>query len=49
MVWFLLGNIYDFDLVKDVVVYEEMLELDCYMLYWIIEVFVEVKDGFDKF
>lgn len=42
MVWFLLGNIYDFDLVKDVVVYEDMLELDCYMLYWMMEVFVEV-------
>ncbi|MEM1170638.1 MAG: isoleucine--tRNA ligase [Cyanobacteria bacterium P01_H01_bin.35] len=46
---FLLGNIYDFDPAKDAVAYEEMPELDRYMLHRMTEVFAEVKDGFDKF
>nr|MDJ0557173.1 class I tRNA ligase family protein [Microcoleaceae cyanobacterium MO_207.B10] len=46
---FLLGNIHDFDPAKDAVAYEEMPELDRYMLHRMTEVFAEVKDGFDKF
>ncbi|NEP07335.1 MAG: class I tRNA ligase family protein, partial [Okeania sp. SIO4D6] len=46
---FLLGNIHDFDPEKDAVAYEEMPELDRYMLHRMTEVFAEVKDGFEKF
>ncbi|MGB3511381.1 MAG: isoleucine--tRNA ligase, partial [Microcoleaceae cyanobacterium] len=46
---FLLGNIHDFNPAKDAVVYEEMPELDRYMLHRMTEVFAEVKDAFDKF
>ena len=46
---FLLGNIHDFDPAKDAVAYEEMPELDRYMLHRMTEVFAEVQDGFDKF
>ncbi|NES07821.1 MAG: isoleucine--tRNA ligase, partial [Okeania sp. SIO2F4] len=46
---FLLGNIHDFDPAKDAVAYEEMPELDRYMLHRMTEVFAEVKDGFDKY
>ncbi|MCL2924180.1 MAG: class I tRNA ligase family protein, partial [Trichodesmium sp. MAG_R04] len=46
---FLLGNIHDFDPAKDAVAYEEMPELDHYMLHRMTEVFTEVKDGFEKF
>ncbi|NES66767.1 MAG: class I tRNA ligase family protein, partial [Okeania sp. SIO2D1] len=46
---FLLGNIHDFDPKKDAVAYEEMPELDRYMLHRMTEVFAEVKDGFEKF
>ncbi len=46
---FLLGNIHDFDQEKDAVAYEEMPELDRYMLHRMTEVFTEVKDAFDKF
>ena len=46
---FLLGNIHDFDPAKDAVAYEEMPELDRYMLHRMTEVFAEVKEGFDKY
>ena len=46
---FLLGNIHDFDPAKDAVAYEDMPELDRYMLHRMTEVFAEVQDGFDKF
>ncbi len=46
---FLLGNLHDFDPAKDAVVYEELPELDRYMLHRMGEVFAEVKDAFDNF
>lgn len=46
---FLLGNIHDFDPVKDAVPYHKMPELDRYMLHRMTEVFAEVKDSFEKF
>lgn len=46
---FLLGNLHDFDPAKDAVPYEELPELDRYMLHRMGEVFAEVKDAFDSF
>ena len=46
---FLLGNLHDFDPAKDAVAYEDLPELDRYMLHRMGEVFAEVKDAFDKF
>ncbi|WP_236506735.1 isoleucine--tRNA ligase, partial [Tychonema sp. BBK16] len=46
---FLLGNLHDFDPAKDAVAYEDLPELDRYMLHRIGEVFAEVKDAFDNF
>ncbi|HEY9871978.1 MAG TPA: class I tRNA ligase family protein, partial [Candidatus Obscuribacterales bacterium] len=46
---FLLGNLHDFDPAKDAVSYEELPELDRYMLHRMTEVFAEVKDAFDSF
>ncbi len=46
---FLLGNLHDFDPAKDAVAYEELPELDRYMLHRMGEVFAEVKDAFDSF
>ena len=46
---FLLGNLHDFDPAKDAVPYEELPELDRYMLHRMCEVFAEVKDAFDSF
>ncbi|MBE9185463.1 isoleucine--tRNA ligase [Microcoleus sp. LEGE 07076] len=46
---FLLGNLHDFDPAKDAVAYEDLPELDRYMLHRMGEVFAEVKDAFDSF
>ncbi len=46
---FLLGNLHDFDPAKDAVPYEQLPELDRYMLHRITEVFAEVKDAFESF
>ncbi|MEG4075033.1 isoleucine--tRNA ligase [Microcoleus sp. Pol14C2] len=46
---FLLGNLHDFDPAKDAVVYEELPELDRYMLHRMGEVFAEVQDAFESF
>lgn len=46
---FLLGNLHDFDPVKDGIPYEKLPELDRYMLHRMTEVFSEVKDAFDKY
>ena len=46
---FLLGNLHDFDPAKDAVAYEDLPELDRYMLHRMGEVFAEVKDAFDNF
>ncbi|MEG3882377.1 class I tRNA ligase family protein, partial [Microcoleus sp. herbarium7] len=46
---FLLGNLHDFDPAKDAVAYEELPELDRYMLHRMGEVFAEVQEAFDSF
>ncbi len=46
---FLLGNLHDFDPAKDSVPYEELPELDQYMLHRITEVFAEVTDAFESY
>ena len=46
---FLLGNLHDFDPAKDAVAYEELPELDRYMLHRMGEVFAEVQDAFESF
>ncbi|TAE56378.1 MAG: isoleucine--tRNA ligase [Nostocales cyanobacterium] len=46
---FLLGSLHDFDPQKDAVPYEELADLDKYMLHRIREVFNEVTTAFDKF
>ncbi len=46
---FLLGNLYDFDPAKDAVPYEQLPELDRYMLHRINEVFEDVQDSFESF
>ena len=46
---FLLGNLHDFDPAKDAVAYEELPELDRYMLHRMTEVFAEVKEAFDTY
>ncbi|NJL35770.1 MAG: isoleucine--tRNA ligase [Leptolyngbyaceae cyanobacterium RM2_2_4] len=46
---FLLGNLHDFDPAKDAVPYEQLPELDRYMLHRITEVFTEVTDAFESF
>ena len=46
---FLLGNLHDFDPDKDAVPYEELPELDRYMLHRMTEVFCEVQEAFDSF
>ena len=46
---FLLGNLHDFDPDKDAVPYEELPELDRYMLHRIAEVFTEVTQALEKF
>ncbi len=46
---FLLGNLHDFDPAKDAVPYEELPELDRYMLHRITEVFEEVTEAFESY
>jgi isoleucyl-tRNA synthetase len=46
---FLLGNLHDFDPQKDAVPYEQLPELDKYMLHRITEVFAEVTEAFESF
>ena len=46
---FLLGNLHDFDPAKDAVAYEQLPELDRYMLHRMTEVFDEVQDSFESF
>ncbi|MFY7803361.1 MAG: isoleucine--tRNA ligase [Limnoraphis robusta] len=46
---FLIGNLHDFEPEKDAVAYEELPDLDRYMLHRITEVFTEIEDAFDQF
>ncbi|MBW4562840.1 MAG: isoleucine--tRNA ligase [Mojavia pulchra JT2-VF2] len=46
---FLLGSLHDFDPEKDAVPFEELPELDKYMLHRITEVFGEVTEAFESF
>jgi len=46
---FLLGNLHDFDPEKHTVPYEQLPELDRYMLYRMTEVFQEVTDAFESY
>lgn len=46
---FLLGSLHDFDPQKDAVAFEELPELDKYMLHRITEVFGEVTEAFESF
>ncbi|WP_083625502.1 isoleucine--tRNA ligase [Planktothrix serta] len=46
---FLLGNLHDFNPIKDTVKYEELPDLDQYMLHRITEVFTEVTEAFESY
>ena len=46
---FLLGNLYDFDPQQDAVPYEDLPELDRYMLHRMTEVFSDVKAAFESY
>jgi isoleucyl-tRNA synthetase len=46
---FLLGNLHDFDPEKHTVPYEELPELDRYMLHRMTEVFEEVTEAFESY
>lgn len=46
---FLLGNLHDFDPAEHAVFYEDMPELDRYMLHRMTEVFAEVTEAFDSY
>jgi isoleucyl-tRNA synthetase len=46
---FLLGNLHDFDPAKNAVPYEQLPELDRYMLHRMTEVFKEINDSFESF
>ncbi len=46
---FLLGNLHDFDPAKDAVPYDQLPELDRYMLHRMTEVFAEVTDAFESY
>jgi isoleucyl-tRNA synthetase len=46
---FLLGSLNDFDPVKDAVAYQDLPEIDRYMLHRISEVFTEVTAAFESF
>ena len=46
---FLLGNLHDFDPANDAIPYDELPELDRYMLHRMTEVFDEVTDAFDTY
>jgi isoleucyl-tRNA synthetase len=46
---FLLSNLYDFDPAKDAVPFEQLPELDRYLLHRLREVCLEITDAFDRF
>jgi isoleucyl-tRNA synthetase len=46
---YLLGNLHDFDPAKDAVPYEQLPELDRYMLHRMTEVFQDVTDAFENY
>lgn len=46
---FLLGNLHDFDPQRDAIAYDQLPELDRYMLHRITEVFEEISRAFDTF
>ncbi|WP_206815210.1 isoleucine--tRNA ligase [Chroococcus sp. FPU101] len=46
---FLLGSLHDFDPAKHTIPYEELPEMDRYMLHRISEVFTEVTDAYSSF
>ena len=46
---FLLGNLHDFDPTKDAIAYEDLPELDRYMLHRMTEVFDEIEDAFETY
>jgi isoleucyl-tRNA synthetase len=46
---FLLGNLHDFDPSSKAITYQELPQLDRYMLHRIGEVFTEVTDAFDNY
>ena len=46
---FLLGNLHDFDPNKDAVAFEELPELDRYMLHRMTEVFKEITEAYESF
>nr|WP_242052124.1 isoleucine--tRNA ligase [Phormidium sp. FACHB-1136] len=46
---FLLGNLHDFDPAQDAVPYEQLPELDRYMLHRMTEVFADITDAFETF
>ncbi|KAI9133839.1 isoleucine--tRNA ligase [Acaryochloris sp. CCMEE 5410] len=46
---FLLGNLHDFDPAQDAVNYEDLPQLDRYMLHRITEVFTDVTEAFESF
>ncbi|MGG6266808.1 isoleucine--tRNA ligase [Leptolyngbya sp. AN03gr2] len=46
---FLLGNLHDFDPAKDAVAYDQLPELDRYMLHRMTEVFDEIQDSFETY
>ena len=46
---FLLGNLHDFDPETDVVAYDDLPELDQYMLHRMTEVFADVTNAFDTY
>jgi isoleucyl-tRNA synthetase len=46
---FLLGNLHDFDPSKDAVSYDQLPELDRYMLHRMTEVFADIDDAFQTY
>ncbi len=46
---YLLGNLHDFDPIKDAVPYAKLPELDRYLLHRLTEVMTEVTDAFESF
>ena len=46
---FLLGNLHDFDPAKDAIAYNQLPEIDQYMLHRMTEVFAEVKAAFESY
>jgi isoleucyl-tRNA synthetase len=46
---FLLGNLHDFDPATDAIAYDQLPELDRYMLHRITEVFDEITDAYDRY